>query len=353
MTSPAIVDLDKSRTYLVGVYALIRCSIVSYALSFCTVGHHSVHLLVCIATYLLVDRNCRVESVFDINSLCNTLVACHVLNLYRPSEHSKVNEYVKLPPFTHPFVSFLMCSLCMVRIADLSQFGDIRNKKEQNRNVTMMALSVILICSVPYSEENLARNMLLLRYTLFSACCLTWTYSVGITSLILALHRETGKRDGVHHGHIVQEALLCQVRFCFILLVDLRSMFFFALTGLLITIAKSYSIRGDQAPSTHHSYVIQSDNMPGPVLYILNFMGNLMSNIVKKSTEVIPVGDLESPPVLDAARTVATSRIQIPPSSDQGAELASDDEDQGMDVDMHMMFKKQALAASGLVLAKV
>lgn len=310
--------------------------------------------------YLLVDRNTRVESVLDINSLCNTLVACHVLNLYRPSEHAHVNEYVQIPPFMHPFVSFILGGLCMWRIADLSQFGDIRSKRDQHQNVTTMALSIILVCSVPYSEENLTRNMLLLRYTLFSICSLTWTYSVGITSLIIALYKETTKKDGIHQGHVIQDALLCQVRFCFILLVDIRQMIFFSFVGILMTIAKSYSIRGEHVPSTHPSYVIHSDNMPGVVLYVLNFMGNLMKKSTKRVSESTSYIDLEAPnSSSDASRGTTlpsfshTSAREIPQSSQAvdiraspPADTPEDRNGSDDDMDLHMMFKKQAMVVS-------
>ena len=282
------VDLSLARTYLPGVYGLIRCCVISLLACYCT-KEHSIHLTTCIYMYLYIDRNTREESIFDINGLCTTIMTCHILNLHRPNQHKHVNVYLQLPSGLTPVISLIVCIFCIWRVVDVSGVNDIRSRVNQSYNIICLSFTVVVMCSIPYSESNLSFINLMIRYSLFYITSIIWSYSIGIPSMVGALYAESDKRDGIIGScqTIVQNISLCQIRFIFMLLVDFQLMIVFAFIAVAITVGKSYSLKNDDTPLTHPHYCMQQNYVLSttPSINLQAFFNNLQVGGVQSHQE--------------------------------------------------------------------
>lgn len=201
-----VVDLRLAQTYVPAFLCLGKGTFLILFISKFPLG---VPLLMVMCTFMYIDRSARNESIFDSNAMLCTILASHIVNIFRsdPQNHQLFLTSLENSSSNFGLVcQFLMAfsSIFLILGFDIAgSFLDFficplpsKSKQKKNRKyifssfsrgITIVLNGVLLICVLQTPIERssvVSTSQIISRSYAFLILCLVWTYAVGVGDMI-------------------------------------------------------------------------------------------------------------------------------------------------------------------------
>ena len=192
------VDLKLAHTYIPAIWCTCRASILIIIVANTSVLSNPPMLL-CLASFSLMDRIVRTEVIFDSNSVIFTLLASFTADTIRIQYKDTLllnGPTSKVWGTVAPWFMVILSS-CLIMDVKWSQRWPI-----QGHDIIFILMYMLLLVTVsqtPIGDEigRAYHDQIMLRSFTFTFVCIIWTYTIGINNMVDLL--ATSSRMPTYH----------------------------------------------------------------------------------------------------------------------------------------------------------